>query len=114
MTQVFEGAGRPADTSSATGGTERADLGGRTVPSVTPHARRWPVLALVLVDVAVLVAAIAVLAVVRYDLDAARVNREGLGLAMLLAAAVYLVTYGSSSPGAATGARRTRASAWAW
>lgn len=94
MTQVFEGAGRPADTSSATGGTERADLGGRTVPSVTPHARRWPVLALVLVDVAVLVAAIAVLAVVRYDLDAARVNREGLGLAMLLAAAVYLVTYG--------------------
>ena len=47
-----------------------------------------------LLDVAILVVVIAVLAMSRYEQRSAAVNREGLAVAMALAAMVYVVTYG--------------------
>jgi len=47
-----------------------------------------------LLDVAILVVVIVVLAMSRYEQRASAVNREGLGMAIALAAMVYLVTYG--------------------
>ena len=47
-----------------------------------------------LLDVAILVVVIVVLATSRYEQRSAVVNREGLGLSILLAAMVYIVTYG--------------------
>ncbi|MBM6403493.1 polysaccharide biosynthesis protein [Phycicoccus sp. CSK15P-2] len=47
-----------------------------------------------LLDIAVLVVIILVLAIARYDLVAAEVNRRGLVIAVGLAAAVYTTTYG--------------------
>jgi FlaA1/EpsC-like NDP-sugar epimerase len=47
-----------------------------------------------LVDIAILVISLAILTTARYDLALSQINREGLGAAILLAAAVYTVTYG--------------------
>ncbi|MBR7742597.1 polysaccharide biosynthesis protein [Phycicoccus sp. BSK3Z-2] len=56
-------------------------------------ARRWPTSALCLLDAAVLVVVIVVLALARYDLETAEINRQGLGTALGLAVAVHVVTY---------------------
>ncbi|GAA5022887.1 nucleoside-diphosphate sugar epimerase/dehydratase [Terrabacter aeriphilus] len=66
------------------------------MPSIAigPRAPRWPRLLLMLLDVALLVLVLAVLAAARYDLTFSVKNRPGVALAMGLSAAVYLVTYG--------------------
>jgi FlaA1/EpsC-like NDP-sugar epimerase len=55
---------------------------------------RWPALVRMLLDVAILVFVVIVLSMTRYEQRSAVVNREGLALALGLAAMVYLVTYG--------------------
>ncbi|WP_344193131.1 polysaccharide biosynthesis protein [Pedococcus aerophilus] len=57
------------------------------------EVRHWPIPVLMLVDVAILVVILVLLAMSRYEQKASIVNREGLGLALLLGACVYLATY---------------------
>jgi FlaA1/EpsC-like NDP-sugar epimerase len=66
------------------------------MPSLTtgPQAARWPRLLLLLLDVALLVLVIVVLAAARYDLTLSPDNRPGMALALALAVACYLSTYG--------------------
>ncbi|MEO6512606.1 MAG: hypothetical protein ABIO16_16525, partial [Nocardioides sp.] len=47
-----------------------------------------------LLDVALLVLVIVILAAARYDMTLSRVNRSGIALALALAVACYVATYG--------------------
>lgn len=57
-------------------------------------ARRWPIALLMSLDLTILVVTLVVLASARYDLTVSAANRGGIGLSLLLAAGLYLVTYG--------------------